>query len=116
MIVGLKFRLTSKELAEHCTGRASYHRRKADEKSAELPGLKEAMERIKASAPAKDVSHMSKGGYLLDPSSAVDNLESDIRDHRNKALVFDFFAEHFFDEDYDLKEDDLVRLEILKRF
>lgn len=118
MIEGFRLKVTSVELAKHCLSRALYHRRRAEEKSKELPGLKEAIGRIKSAEAAMrpgDVATMSKGsniGYRVgDP---VGDLERDIRDHSNKALVFDFFSDHLFDEDYDLGEEDLVRLEILR--
>jgi hypothetical protein len=60
------------------------------------------------------VEQMSKSGYRLDTEDVVDKLEGDIKDHANKALVFDFFAAHLFDEDYTMQEADLRRLEIIK--
>lgn len=50
----------------------------------------------------------------MDPDDAIDALTNDIVNHRNKALAFDFFADHLHTEDYNLSEQDLVRLEILK--
>jgi hypothetical protein len=113
MIVGFKIRMTSAEIHDHCRERASYHRRRADEKAAEVPKIRESMERLKAQglAPAQ-LTHMTKSNYRSDDPAA--DLEADVREHRNKALVFDFFAGHLFDEDYTLERDDLVRLEILK--
>lgn len=113
MIDGFRLKFTSKELASHLTDRAKYHRRRAAEKGDQLPKLKEAMEHIKGSGAATSVANMSKGGYHVE--DPVADLERDIRNHENKVLVFDLFAGHLFDEDYDLKEEDLVRLEILKR-
>jgi len=118
MISGLKLKVTSKELRQHCLDRAGYHARRGNEKEAELPSLKEAVDRIKGAGGGltpDSLARMSKGGYHLDPDSPVESLENDIRDHRNKSLVFCFFAEHLFDEDYTLEESDLVRLEVLKR-
>ncbi len=120
MIEGLKIRVTSEELEKHCQQRAMYHADRASQKEKELPGLKEALAKVEAVtgqniAPA-DLARMSKGGYAMNVDQPVDQLESDIKDHRNKALVFAFFAEHLFAEDYTLQEADLIRLEILKRW
>lgn len=115
MIEGLKFNVSPDEIRKHCVARSTYHRRRSSEKGRQLPKLREALELVKASPSPDAISHMNKGGYHLNPESAVENLESDIREHDNKALVFDFFADHVFDDDYTLEENDLQRLEILKR-
>lgn len=117
MIEGLKIKVTSTELQNHCMERASYHTRRADEKAATLPDLKRAMETVKGHASPTNMANMSKtnSSYHLDADDPVRDLERDITDHRNKALVFKFFAEHFFQEDYTLREEDLIRLEIVKR-
>lgn len=117
MIEGFKLKLTSKELKDHCSKRAEYHRKRSKEKADELPRVKEAMEVIKKGGieVAATLETMSKGGYRLDTEDVIEKLEGDIKDHSNKALVFDFFAAHLFEEDYTLQETDLVRLEILKR-
>ncbi len=115
MINGLKLKVTSKELVDHCMKRAAYHTKRAGEKEAELPKLREALDCVKGQGRLPDsVSHMNKGGYRLDPDDPVQRLEGDITDHRNKSMVFTFFASHLFDEDYTLEENDLRRLEILK--
>lgn len=118
VISGLKLKVTSKEIQSHCTQRATYHRKRSAEKLAELPKIKEAMETIKSGGKATTVSNMGKSAanYHVDPDSVVEDLEKDVRDHDNKALVFDFFTGHLFDEDYTLEEGDLIRLEILKRY
>jgi hypothetical protein len=117
MISGLKVRVTCEELKTHCVERAKYHDERAVQKEAELPQLKEIIESIKAGKVAENVARMSgKSGYNFNAEDPVRDLETDIRDHRNKALVFRWFSEHFFPEDYTLEESDLVRLEILKRW
>lgn len=117
MIEGFKLKVTSAELKTHCETRAKHHTGRADTKEAELPKLQAAMDAIKTHAEATNVSQMTKSGisnsyHMDDP---VGDLEKDIADHRNKALVFSFFANHLFDDDYTLLESDLQRLEILKR-
>lgn len=116
MIEGFKVKVSSSELRTHLKGRSAYHKQRAEDKSAKLPGLKEAMEHLKnaTSLPATNVSNMGKGGYHSDPDDPVRDLERDIADHRNKSLVFSWFSEHLFEEDYILFESDLIRLEILK--
>lgn len=117
MITGFKLRVTSKELREHCQGRSVYHSTRAEEKESKLPGLKEAMNTLEAvgTSPQKLSNMGGKSSYHMDSEDPVDALEKDIRDHRNKSLVFRFFGDHLFDEDYTLDENDLNRLEILKR-
>jgi hypothetical protein len=116
MIDGFKIKITSSELKKHCQEKSAYHSKRAEEKNQELPTIKDALEKIKTIGPAQSVSHMNKGSYHLDPGDAVEQLETDIRDHHNKSLVFAFFAEHLFDEDYVLDETALIRLEIIKRW
>lgn len=115
MIEGLKLRVTSEELRDHCCQRALHHRSRASSKEAELPTLRESLEKLKPEMAAMALTHMNKSSsnYHADPEELLENLERDIRDHRNKALVFEFFAAHLFEEDYTLQENDLVRLEIL---
>lgn len=118
MIEGLKIRVTSKELNAHMTARADYHATRADTKEHELPGIKDAMAKLKSGLNPEAVAVMNKtgmsSGYNLDPEGTVEALERDIRDHRNKALAFRYLGDHLFDEDYNLSEADLKRLEILK--
>jgi hypothetical protein len=122
MIEGFKLKITSSELKTHCSERALYHKQRADDKEQELPGLKEALAKVEAVTGAnldpKNLAHMNKSAasYRMDVDEPVEALESDIKDHRNKALVFAFFSEHLFAEDYTLQEADLIRLEILKRW
>lgn len=131
MIKGLRYKLTSGELRLHFKGRADYHSKRADAKEAEVPSLrdqipqlKETLEKVTKFQPSPELTHMNKSmaSYHLDPESAVDSLEKaleqlerDVRDHRNKATAFSFLADHLFEEDYDLEQSDLVSLEILKR-
>lgn len=118
MIEGLKLKVPCSELKSHCEQRAEHHAGRADTKEAELPKLREAIDAIKTHAEATTVGQMtksvitSKAYHMDDP---VGDLEKDIADHRNKALVFTFFSTHLFDDDYTLTESDLQRLEILKR-
>ena len=75
------------------------------------------MEAIKSNRDAQVLSQMTKfstsNSYHSD--DPVGDLEKDITEHINKALVFEFFSTHLFDDDYTLVESDLQRLEILKR-
>jgi len=116
MVEGFKLKVTSAELKEHCEHRAMYHSERADEKrNKTLPQLREALESVKSTSPSSSISHMNKGTYHMDPDDPVKDLERDIRNHENKALVFQFFATHLIDDDYTLQEADLVKLEILKQ-
>lgn len=116
MIDGFKLKITSRELQDHCVGRSKFHMERAVEYARELPKFKESMEALEKHGIATAITKMyGKGGsssYDIDP---VEDMEKNIQDHGNKSLVFSFFAQHLFDEDYNLKEDDLIRLEVLKR-
>lgn len=114
MIKGLRLRISSLELQEGMRERAKYHDQRAQTKSGDLPELRKIMESMKHS-PATAVSNMSKGNYQMDNSNPVEALEADIRGHHQKAIAFRYMADHLFDEDYDLDENDLIRLEILRR-
>ncbi len=123
MIVGLKFKITSTELRTHCSERAKYHSTRADQKEAEIHGLEKAMATLVNLKSTSDddsdaalaLAHMTKfsNSYQMDREDPVGALKRDIQAHRNRSLVFKFYAEHFFDEDYDLKPEDLRTLEIL---
>ena len=115
MIEGFKLKVSSAELKKHCAERSAYHHQRASDKTAGLPELRRSLEVLKNNTPASSVSHMNKGGYHLNTDDPIESLERDIADHNNKSLVFKFFSEHLFDEDYTLKEEDLIRLEIVKR-
>jgi len=115
MIEGFKLRITSSELKTHCEGRVKYHRGRAETKSSQIPNLKAAMDAIKATADAKVIAQMTKFSNSYNSDDPVGDLEKDITEHLNKALVFEFFSTHLFDDDYTRVEGDLQRLEILKR-
>jgi hypothetical protein len=107
MIEGFKLRVTCTELMNHCMERAGYHAKRADTKEAELPSLRRSMEAL-----TKSPQQINSSYNLQDP---IEQLETDISDHRSKCSTFTFFAEHLFEEDYTLHESDLVRLEFVKR-
>jgi len=118
IVHGLLFHYSTAELAEQMRGRADYHDERAKQKEAALPELKSAVETVKANAEAaiNDVTKMSKfSNYHFDAGDQVEALENDIRDHKNKALVFRTLAAHLVpDATYELDEGSLRRLEILK--
>jgi hypothetical protein len=117
LIEGFKLRVERNELAEHLKARAAHHRKRADEQESELPKLREVMESLKAHGKqlaTATVSTMGKGGTYVDHENPIQELERSITDHRNKAIVFDWFSTHLLDADYVLDESALRRLEILK--
>lgn len=117
MIDGFRLKISSEELRQHCKDRANYHKKRADDRRSQLPKLKEATSALKDSLEgAENVAQMNKTStYVRDPEDVIADLENSIREHENKVLVFNYFSEHLFSEDYNLAEADLVRLEILKR-
>jgi len=133
MIEGLKLNIPSKELAELVKARAHHHRGRAELKEKEqlpmlkatLPDLEKAMAVVQGHGghgQAKDVVSklVSNSSYAMNENPVdrlradIEKLEQDIRNHRNRALVFDFISTHLFDDTYSLTESDLTRLEILK--
>ncbi len=116
IIKGLLFHYSTDELAKQMRERASYHDDRAITKEGALPELRKAVETVKASADAATVARMSKtsNAYHFDGDQVAD-LENDIRDHRNKALVFRTLADHLVpNATYELDESALRRLEIVK--
>lgn len=116
MISGLRLRVTSAELKLHCQFRAQYHKARAEEKRDQLSKMRPLVEALKTDPlAAVQFSNIQKNNYRANPEDTLDALEEDIREHHNKYLLFVFYSEHLFEEDYDLKDDDLIRLEMLKR-
>lgn len=120
MIKGLRYQFTTEQLATHMKARADYHEGRSTEKERELYELQKAVDIVKKAGrtTTTTVAAMSKfanSNYHFDPVDQVDQLETDIKDHRNKALVFRTLAGHLFaGATYDLDENDLRRLEIVK--
>lgn len=118
MIEGLKLRVTASELRIHLNERSSYHKGRAETKAKELVELRAIAERLKTSLTPESLSTMTKisnsSSYSMDPNDACESLERDVRTHNNKALMFSFFAEHLFDEDYTLSSSDLMTIEVLR--
>lgn len=116
IVKGLLFHYSTEELAAQMQSRAEHHEDRARTKESALPELKKAVETIKTTAEASTVARMSKvhNAYHFDGDQVAD-LENDIRDHKNKALVFRTLAEHLVpNATYELGEHDLQRLEIVK--
>jgi len=119
MVEGFKIKLSPLELCKHLKDRAAYHQSRASEKEAAMPRLRESLETLKksnVSLPSTHSNMSGKSAYNFDAEDPIDSLEKDIRDHKNKAVVFLFLSDHLFDEEYVLQEADLIRLEILKRW
>ena len=120
IVKGLRFHFTTLQLNDHMVARAAYHESRADTKETALPELRAAVDIVKAAGTtaATNIAAMSKfsnSNYQFDPGDQVEQLENDIKDHRNKALVFRELSNHLFaGATYDLDEADLRRLEILK--
>jgi len=119
IVKGLRYHYTTAQLKEQMTGRAQYHEDRASTKESALPELRSAVEIVKKAGQIPvAVTQMSKftnSNYHFDAGDQVEQLETDIKDHRNKALVFRTLAEHLVaDAVYDIDENDLRRLEIVK--
>lgn len=121
IIKGLRYQFTTEQLATHMKARADYHESRATEKERALPELQKAVDIVKEAGRTTKttalaaMSKFSNSNYHFDPVDQVEQLETDIKDHRNKALVFRTLAGHLFPgAQYDLDENDLRRLEIVK--
>lgn len=117
IVKGLLFYYSTEELAKQMRDRATYHDDRAAQKEGALPELKKAVETVKSTAEFTNVARMSKlnNNYQFDGGDQVESLENDIRDHRNKALVFRALADHLVPSaTYELDESALRRLEIVK--
>lgn len=119
-VKGLRYQFTSEQLRQHMVDRAAHHESRATAKEEALPELRSAVEIVKkagttAAASIAAMSKFSNSNYHFDAGDQVEQLETDIKDHRNKALVFRELSQHLFvGATYDLDENDLRRLEILK--
>lgn len=116
IVKGLFFHYTTDELGLHMRARAVHHEGRASTKESAIPDLKKAVDTVRAAAEATNVAQMSKVSNSYNFSKdQVDQLEEDIRDHRNKALVFRTLADHLVaNATYELDENGLRRLEIVK--
>ena len=120
VVKGLRYQFTTDQIRTHMIDRAKHHESRASTKETALPELRAAVDIVKKAGTqaATNMAAMSKfsgTNYHFDPGSQVEELENDIKDHRNKALVFRELSNHLFaDATYDLDENDLRRLEILK--
>lgn len=120
IVKGLRYQFTTDQLGAHMRDRASYHESRANEKEKALPELQKAVDIVKQAGRSQGVANMaamskfSNSNYNFDVDQ-VEQLETDIKDHRNKALVFRTLAGHLVPAStYDLDENDLRRLEIVK--
>ena len=118
MIEGFKLLITSEELKQHCEARSAYHKKRAEEKEIQLPKLEESYRLIQnvqnpeTIAAFNKMSSPSNSSYNLgDP---VTDLKSDIKQHRNNAVLFKFYSEHLHSDDYNLDDSALRRLEMIK--
>jgi hypothetical protein len=120
IVKGLRYHYTTDQLREQMLGRAKHHELRAEQKEKALPELKRAVETVKANAQTQENTELAmmiktSANYHFAGGNQVEALETDIRDHRNKALVFKTLADHLVPHaTYDLDENDLRRLEIVK--
>lgn len=113
---GLKFKVSSQELKSHLVDRAAHHRDKASEKEAIPDDIKKTIEASHGNRSiANMVPTLAKSAYHANVSDSSGSLQRDIEDHQAKAAAFEFFASHLFDEDYTLREEELIRLELVRR-
>lgn len=112
MIEGLKFKISHTELRDHCLKKAEHHKSRAETKQKELPALVAAMDSIREGV-AQNVSAKNSSMYAMDPDEPIKQMEKDIKDHIKKSLLFGFYANHLFEDDYTLGHHDLTALELI---
>jgi hypothetical protein len=94
-IKGFDLHVTSEELSRLLKGRAEYHQRRAKDKEAELPNLRNLLERLKANPEDRMALTMIKSSaYNMREADPIGALEKDIRNHKTRAVKFDFYANH----------------------
>lgn len=107
---GIVVKVSNKDLASMLRMRSSYHQQRADEKSKELPKIKQAMEAL---TPQQRTLPAKHSNYHADQEGFVEQLEKDIRVHDAKAKRFSFLAERLVDEDYELSLQDCETMELI---
>jgi len=88
------FALTRDELVSHFRDRAMYHLKRAAEKDAALPKLKEALDAVMGDKLSRASLVSNKSRYGSDIESEVQQLEQDIKNHRKSAAKFNWLADH----------------------
>jgi hypothetical protein len=102
MVNGLQFDVQSDELKKIVQTRVEYHTEKADVYTTKAASLKEALNGVDEETRGK----VSNG-------SPVGQLEDKAREHRNKAIHFQFMLDHVIQNDvYRLSQNDLHMLGI----
>lgn len=115
MINGFKLKIEASELRNLLVERVNYHRARAEQKQSELPQLKDAWERLKINNTENNNKfNNSTTAYHLS-EDPTEQLEQDIKNHKQKANTFEFFANHLFmEETYTLDDGELRKLEIVR--
>jgi len=113
-IEGFKLHIETAEMAKLLHARADYHTRRAATKEAELPQLKALLERIKANPEDRQALKAFNGSYATQEADPIGSLERDIRNHKARAVKFDFYATHLASNaTYVLDGGEASRLELL---
>jgi hypothetical protein len=114
MIEGLKFHFTGDDIIKHMQARSKHHAKRASEKEADLPKIKEAVEALgRDAAPNQELSKIYSGDPTQHIKRQLAEHEEKIRDHKKKAFTFDILSRHILEgETYVLTETDLARLEV----
>jgi hypothetical protein len=110
---GFKLTVDREEMEVHLRNRSAYHSQRAEQKSAELPVLKQSLETIKGAAASGMMP--TKSNYCLNTDDPIEKLEYDIESHKAKAHYFRFAADHLGHSlEFVLNDAELARLEFVK--
>lgn len=104
MITGINIQISGEELKNHISGRADFHKQKADWYE------KQSVEFKKASENLPDEMQNTS-------NSPIRGLEEKVKDHQQRSSFFSFMAEHIvLTEIYQLSQSDLASIEIMSRY
>ncbi len=104
MIEGIKLVVSHKELQDHLLRRIEYHHEKVSWYEKQIGGLE-------AGGLSSSFRENSARNSVEDP---VRSLKGKADEHGQKADVFAFIRAHLQEDDYELSEQDLGRLEFIK--
>lgn len=116
IVHGLLVRITTAELRTHLRARAEYHTGRAAQKEESIPQLQKAADAVRPEQATRIEDLYKNSGHSgFGPDQVIRDVTESVRDHRNKALMFLFLADHLFPGAvYCLGTADLIRLEVMK--
>lgn len=103
MIQGIKIQISSKELKTHLNDKVKLHKEKEAFYNAQVKNLEKGVEQ----------NVVDESLYNNASNNPVSTLQQSAKKHKQRAEFFQFIADHLVNEDYELTESDLTKLEII---